>query len=189
MIQGGDGVKRESTFSERIYRRNDAVWNERVILSDSDHNHDHKAGEGHRHLDTSTSPMWIRRLADGNMDVRLVDQHERRTVKIDPQYYGNIGFSGTWGSVFYLSDPANLKTMRAVGAVKNGVQRYETKRGDMAVKVDWNVKGQYPQKVESLDAHGTNRRETTVTRIAAPKALPWQALGSYKEMDYSDLLD
>ncbi|PFH09111.1 hypothetical protein BCF11_1498 [Collimonas sp. PA-H2] len=186
MTIGRDGVKRETTFTERVYRRNDQVWTERLIASES-------AGEdahgGHSHPDAGSSPMWVRRQADGALDARLIERHQRRSIKVDSQYYGNIGFNGSWGSTFFLSDPQSLKNMRAIGAAKDGVQQYESKRGDLTVRVSWDVKGQYPRRVESLDAHGKARRETLVSVIEAPKVLPWNALAGYTEIDYSDLLD
>jgi len=188
MTLGRDGVKRETTFTERVYRRNGEVWTERLIPAEASAEVDHDHA-GHNHPDAGSSPMWVRRQADGSLDARLVERHQRRTVKVDPQYYGNIGFNGNWGSIFYLSDPQSLKKMRAVGAVSNGVQNYESKRGDVTVRVSWDVKGQYPRRVESSDAHGHVRRETRVTLIEAPNPLPWKTLAGYADVDYSDLLD
>lgn len=186
MTIGRDGVKRETTFTERLYRRNDQVWTERVIAGQAGDDHDHG---GHSHPDAGSAPMWVRRLADGALDARLVERDQRRSVKVDSQYYGNIGYNGSWGSTFYLSDPQSLKGMRVVGPVKDGVQQYESKRGDLTVRVSWDVKGQYPRKVESADKHGRTRRETLVSVIDAPKVLPWKTLVGYAEIDYSDLLD
>ncbi|WP_061944343.1 hypothetical protein [Collimonas pratensis] len=194
MTMGRDGVKRETTFSERVYRRNDQVWTERLVESEPvgrrDHSDDHNDGHsGHSHPDAGSSPMWVRRQADGALDARLIERHQRRSIKVDSQYYGNIGFNGNWGSTFFLSDPQSLKSMRMVGALKDGVQQYESKRGDLTVRVSWDVKGQYPRRVESLDGHGKTRRETLVSVIEAPKVLPWKLLAGYAEIDYSDLLD
>jgi hypothetical protein len=189
MVLGRDGVKRETTFTERLYRRSDQVWTERLIAAettDAADGHDHS---GHNHPDAGSSPMWVRRQADGSLDARLIERHQRRTVKVDSQYYGNIGFNGNWGSTFYLSDPQSLKNMRAVGAVKDGVQLYESKRGDLTVQVSWDVKGQYPRRVESFDAHGLARRQTLVSVIAAPPVLPWKTLAGYADIEYSDLLE
>ncbi|WP_211473708.1 hypothetical protein [Collimonas humicola] len=190
MTIGRDGVKRETTFTERVYRRNDQVWTERLIAGESADAHDHGDDHsGHSHPDAGSSPMWVRRLADGTLDARLIERHQRRSIKVDSQYYGNIGFNGSWGSTFFLSDPQSLKSMRAIGAVKDGVQQYESKRGDLTVRVSWDVNGRYPRRVESLDAHGKARRETLVSVIEAPKVLPWNTLAGYAEIDYSDLLD
>jgi hypothetical protein len=186
MVLGRDGVKRETTFTERLYRRNDQVWTERLIASEAAGEHDHS---GHNHPDAGSSPMWVRRQADGSLDARLIERHQRRIVKVDSQYYGNIGFNGNWGSTFYLSDPQSLKNMRAAGPVKDGIQMYESKRGELTVRVSWDVKGQYPRRVESFDAHGLTRRQTLVSVIAAPPVLPWKTLAGYAEIDYSDLLD
>ena len=174
MVLGRDGVKRETTFTERL------------IASEAADEHDHS---GHNHPDAGSSPMWVRRQADGSLDARLIERHQRRTVKVDSQYYGNIGFNGNWGSTFYLSDPQSLKNMRAAGPVKDGIQMYESKRGELTVRVSWDVKGQYPRRVESFDAHGLTRRQTLVSVIAAPPVLPWKTLAGYAEIDYSDLLD
>lgn len=190
MTIGRDGVKRETTFSERVYRRNDQVWTERLLESAPADEHDRSDDHsGHSHPDAGSSPMWVRRQADGALDARLIERHQRRSIKVDSQYYGNIGFNGNWGSTFFLSDPQSLKSMRAMGAPKDGVQQYESKRGDLTVRVSWDVKGMYPRRVESLDGHGKTRRETLVSVIEAPKVLPWKMLAGYAEIDYSDLLD
>jgi hypothetical protein len=186
MVLGRDGVKRETTFTERLYRRNDQVWIERLIGSEAADKPDHS---GHGHPDAGSSPMWVRRHADGSLDARLIERHQRRTVKVDSQYYGNIGFNGSWGSTFYLSDPQSLQKMRVLGPVKDGVQEYESKLGGLTVRVSWDVKGQYPRRVASVDAHEHARRETLVSLIEAPKVLPWKTLAGYAEIDYSDLLD
>ena len=62
--------------------------------------------------------------------------------------------------------------MRAVGAVSDGVQLYESKLGDITVRVSWDVKGQYPRRVETNDARGRARRETRVSRINENNPLP-----------------
>jgi len=139
MSIGHDGVKRETTFTERLYRRNNQVWTERVIVAEPAAQHEHS---GHSHPDAGSAPMWVQRKADGALDARLIERHQRRSIKVDSQYYGNIGFNGNWGSTFFLSDPQSLKSMRAVGAVNGGVQQYESKRGAMTVRVGWDVAGQ-----------------------------------------------
>ena len=58
--------------------------------------------------------------------------------------------------IFYLSDS----------------QLFESKRGDIMVRVSWDVKGQYPRRVETNDARGQVRREIRLGRINAPNPLP-----------------
>jgi hypothetical protein len=188
---GRDGAKQELSYSERVYRRDGKLWIEREIPkaaqpSHEGHNH---GGLGHKHDDVAGAPLWIERGSDGKLQVRLVDHHEERVIAIDLPNYGNIGFSGSWAEAYHLIDPAHLSQLKAIGPAKGGVQRYEAQKGDQIVRVEWDVAGQYAREVSSEDRRGLSGRTIKAARIAAPPSLPWASLGSYKQRDYSDLLD
>jgi len=188
---GTDGIQRDVRFAERVYRQGDRVWIARELPPASAHaEHDHtNAHAGHKHADVDTAPRWIERDAKGALTVRVVSDSQQKNYNVLPAEYSNIGFDGSWATAYHLLDPAALKGMRADGPVRNGVQTYRSAQGERTVTVDWDVAGQYPRRVESRNASGTQRKLTRVTALPAPAAAPWVRSQRYAAADYTDLMD
>jgi hypothetical protein len=188
---GTDGIQRDVRFAERVYRQGDRVWIARELPPASTHaEHDHaNAHAGHKHADTDTAPRWIERDAKGALTVRVVSESQQKNYAVEPAEYSNIGFDGSWATAYHLLDPAALKGMRVEGPVRNGVQTYRSTQGERTVTVDWDVAGQYPRRVESRNATGTQRKLTRVTALPAPAAAPWERAQRYAAADYTDLMD
>jgi len=187
---GSDGVRRDVFFSERVYRNSDTVWIERELPHGAHDEAEHaQAGKGHKHMDTSAAARWIERKPTGKLSVRLVSDHQRKTFEVGPAEYGNIGFDGSWATASHLMDPAVLKTMKAAGPARGGVQEYRAQRGDEQVTVQWDVDGQYPRLVQTRNASGTQKKVTRVTSVALPAAVPWSKAQKYAQGEYTDLLD
>lgn len=197
---GADGVTRELTFSEKVYRRADTVWVERVMspAAEAAHKLSHSTAQGnasaHKHLPVATSAKWITKLSSGNnAQLRLVDDDARVVVSVAPPEFSLVGFEGSWLKAYHLLDPSTLKTMKPTGAAAaDGTQTYESKSGGtnpVSLRVLWDSKAQVPRKVESSDALGLNRNVTTLEPIAAPRQVPWLAARSYSAKEYSDYLD
>lgn len=189
---GTDGIQRDVRFAERVYRQGDRVWIARELPPASAHaahaEHDH-ANAGRKHADTDTAPRWIERDAKGALSVRVVSDSQQKNYAVEPAEYSNIGFDGSWATAYHLLDPAALKGMRADGPVRNGVQAYTAKQGERTVTVEWDVAGQYPRRVESRNASGSQRKLTRVTALPAPAAAPWVRALGYAAADYTDLMD
>jgi hypothetical protein len=167
---GADGVQRDARFAERVYRQGERVWIARELPpAAAQVDHDDNPHTGHKHADTDTAPQ--------------------KTYHVEPAEYSNIGFDGSWATAYHLLDPAALKTMRAEGPVRNGVQTYRARQGDRTVTVEWDVAGQYPRRVESRNASGTQRKLTRVSVLPAPAAAPWTRVQRYAAGDYTDLMD
>ncbi len=187
---GADGVRRDATFTERVYRASETVWIEREIPHGAHDEAEHaKADKGHKHLDTAAAARWIERQPSGKLSVRLVSDATRTTYEVNPAEYENIGFDGSWATAYHLLDPALLKTMTANGSARDGVQEYRAKRGNEQVTVQWDVAGQYPRLVQSRNASGTQKKVTRVTAIASPQAAPWSRTKPYVKGEYTDLMD
>jgi len=188
---GSDGINRKSEFGERLYRRNDQVWVERIIPagahSDSDHaNH----AEDHKHLDLAASARWITREAKGGLRVRLVNRYERMIVDITPPDYNNVGFDGDWDTAYHLISPKHLASMKPTGqTAPAGSKWYESRNQSGWVKVLWDEKEQYPRQVESGNDARTSHKSMMATVTPAPSHLPWTALKAYQQKEYSDTLD
>ncbi|WP_439889595.1 hypothetical protein ACS7SF_09705 [Ralstonia sp. 25C] len=188
---GTDGIQRDVRFTERVYRQGDRVWIARELPPASAHaEHDAtNTHAGHKHADTDTAPRWIERDAKGALTVRVVSESQQKNYAVEPAEYANIGFDGSWATAYHLLDPAALKGMRADGTVRNGVQTYSAKQGERTVTVDWDVAGQYPRRVESRNASGSQRKLTRVTALPAPAAAPWVRAQRFAAADYTDLMD
>lgn len=189
---GSDGVKRDVSFTERIYRAGDTVWIEREVpAGGARHTHEHAkaAADGHKHPDLSTAARWIEKQPSGKASVRLVSDPMKKAFDVEPAEFGNIGFDGSWATAYHLLDPAALKQMKAVGPVKGGVQQYQLRRADESVTVRWDIAGQYPRSVESRDTGGTSTKLTRVSVMAVQSRPPWARAQHYTRSAYTDLMD
>ncbi|MGH8447516.1 MAG: hypothetical protein ACREVL_19800 [Solimonas sp.] len=188
---GADGARQQLSYSERVIRQDGQMWIEREIPEAVQRRHDTHghASLGHKHADVAGAPLWIRRSADGRLDVQLVDRHERRLIQVGEPNYGNVGFGGHWNEAYHLLEPADLARLKAVGTATAGVQRYELKRDRQTLRVVWDSGGQYAREIVSEDSQGLGGRTIRATTIAAPQPLPWATLKDYAARDYSDLLD
>ena len=184
---GADGIKRSTEFSERMVRRQNQVWLERVVPegwhSETDHAHADKA---HKHLDVAVAARWITHDDAGKLRVRLASQEDKVLVDVDKTDFANIDFDGSWLAAYYLIDPAALKAMKPAGK-KGDLTTYLSADKARQLKVVWNDRLKVPVLVESISGASSKR---TVVEIRAPaKTLPWQATQPYTRKDYSDYLD
>lgn len=192
---GSDGVRRETHYVNRVYRRKGSVWTERELPANvresASHGHDHGHGPqaGHAHDEAQGAPLRVTRRPDGGELVEVVLARTRRVIEVDRAHHGNVGYGGSWDGIYWLIAPASLRKMDKVGTATAGVQRYRLDQGERTLRVDWDVAGQYPRRIERSDAHGTSRDVVTATRVAGPLAAPWKASESFDRGDYSDLLD
>ena len=184
---GPDGVKRTAEFTERIVRRQDQVWVERVVPEGwHPTGTDAKADTSHKHLDAVAAARWITRNTDGTATVRLAAREEKVLVDVAKTDFANVGFDGSWVAAYYLIDPAALKFMKA-SAAKGDLVTYTSNEANRQVKVVWNQRLKLPLLVES--SSGPSSKRTTVENLAAAKSLPWDGVKNYNRKDYSDYLD
>lgn len=187
---GKDGVRREMSYTERVYRDAGQVWVARVIPEAAESHHDghNHSGLGHKHADLTGAPLWIRRSADGKVDVQWVDRHERRLIRIDPPYYGNVGFSGNWEETRSLLDPVDLPKLGAARTVGK-LQHYAVERGNQRLTVAWDPSGHYAREITSHSKDGLGGRVIRAKPIPMPDKPGWTSVDGYLPRDYSDILD
>lgn len=190
---GADGVTREVRFSERVHRRRDLVWVERVIPPAARHDHvsDPKAHAGeHDHADLAAAARWLTRSDDGAVRVRLVDRPGRALIDVPPAEYENVGFDGQWDGAYHLLDPHRLATMQpSPRKAPAGCRWYEAVASDSVVRVLWDEAAAYPRRVESSGRSGTVRKAMVAEVVPAPATAPWERLSGYRGREYSDYLD
>jgi hypothetical protein len=187
-----DGMNRKVTFGEHMYRRDNQIWIERIIPpgAHNDSEHADKNNHDHKHLDVAASARWIVRNDKGELQVQLVNRHEKMMVNIMPVDYSNINFDGNWDEAFHLVSPGQLAAMKPTDqAAPAGCKWYENRNALGWVKVLWDGKGQYPRKVESGNKEKTSYKSMTATVVPAPSPLPWTNLKAYQQKEYSDTLD
>ncbi|MFT4242512.1 MAG: hypothetical protein QM569_09520 [Acidovorax sp.] len=192
---GRDGVLRQTTHTNRVYRRPGMVWTERELPAallhrqGHGHSHEHPHDHGHAHDEAHGAPLRVSRSDDGQEKVEVVLNGMRRVIEVDRAHHGNVGYGGSWDTQYWLVPPAALARMERVGPPKAGVQRYRSVKDEATTTVDWDVAGQYPHRIARADDHGTESTQVTVTRLPAPAVAPWKASESFERGDYSDLLD
>lgn len=184
---GADGVKRTAEFSERVHRRPQMVWIERVVPphahSDEEHAKGHKA---HKHLDVAAAARWVTRDERGEPRLRLVSAEDKVVIDIARTDYGNVGFDGSWPAAWHLIDPAVLQQLKAAAPVGD-TTTYTRQEANNRLTVVWNHKLMVPVSVESSGPQGS--RKTVVQAIPAPATPPWTRLDGYGKKDFSDYLD
>jgi hypothetical protein len=184
---GGDGIKRTTEFSERVVRRQDQVWIERIVPPGWHADHEHAAADkAHKHLDVALAARWLQRGKDGKPVLRLASAQDKVLVDIAPTDYANVGFDGSWTAAYHLIDPASLKKLKPV-STQGDLTTYTSKEKDRSLKVVWNNRLQYPVLVES--ANGPSSRKTMVQAARPAGAPPWNTTQGYQRKDYSDYLD
>lgn len=188
---GADGVTRAVHFQERVFRRNDMIWIERVIPDGAHEAGAHaEGGHEHKHMDLAAAARWITLDGGKTLRVRLVNAHDRVVVDVPAAEFGNVGFDGSWASARHLLDPRQLETMKpAAGDAPAGTRWYQAVSGPQTVRVLWDEKAGIPRRVQSNNAAGTSRKQMSAKDVAAPKSAPWTALGGYQQKEYSDYLD
>ena len=188
---GADGARQELTYTEHLIRDRDQLWIEREIPEAARVHHDGHAhgGLGHKHDDVVGAPLWVRRDAQGVLDVELIDREEQRLIRTEEPNYGNVGFVGRWDESYHLLNPADLGKLTPVGDARDGVQRYEIQRGTTTIRVSWDIAGHYAREITSEDSRGLSGRTIRASVLNTPAQLPWTLVAGYAQRDYSDLLD
>jgi hypothetical protein len=184
---GADGIKRSTEFSERMVRRDNQVWIERVVPQgwhlaiDPAH-----ADKEHKHLDVAVAARLITHDDAGKLRVRLASRQDKVLVDVDKTDFANIDFDGSWLAAYHLIDPAALKGMKP-GGTKGDLTTYLSADKARQLKVVWNDKLNVPVLVESVS--GASSKKTVVEIKPPARALPWQVTQQYTRKDYSDYLD
>lgn len=192
---GTDGIQRSTEFTERVLRRGDTVWVERVIPAHAHPDAERTqpkdaAAPDHKHADLGAATRWIQKGADGKLKLRLVSAHEQIVVDIAPSEFATVGFDGSWPAAYHLIDPVLLQRLKP--AAKDGeAQWFESPKADDGnqVRVLWDRKLEVPLQVQTRSGDGLSSRSTTVRVLTSANKTPWLATAHYAAKDYSDFLD
>jgi hypothetical protein len=182
-----NGVERTERWSERLIRRGDTVWAERVLPAAS---HDAAAEPaGHKHFDFDRAARLVTRDASGATQLRFVDREHRVVVSVPKAEYGAVGFDGRWDAAASIVPAAVAQRMQGAPGRSGGDARWRTERaGGWSHRVLWSDARQLAMRVESQRDDGSVRRIVSVTPTA-PGALPWVGITGYTQKEYDDFMD
>ena len=189
-VMGADGVARTSRFNDRVVRKSDTVWIQRVITATKMDERSAQSGRTHRRLDLATSAQWIEKSGVQPPKLRLVNANDRVIVDVPPTEYANVGFDGKWSTAYHLLDPDTLRGMKiSKRSAPKGARWYEGGSPGSYVRVLWDEINQYPLRVESGNRNGSARSLMVTQKQPMLSSLPWKNIEGYAVKEYSDYLD
>lgn len=197
-IDGADGVMRTESWQERLIRRGDVVWIERVLPDAPDASHS-ALEVGHKHFDYGRSARLVERLPDGAVRLRFVDRERRMVVEVPAAEYGTVGFSPNWEAAAHIIAPAAVAGMKpaadagmktAASAGRARAWREENTAG-WQHRLLWSDAMQLPIRVESrmTDGRVVRTLEVRAVSLTPPDRLPWRTLDGYERRTYDDFTD
>lgn len=211
-----EGVLRESRYEEKMIRRQDHVWVERVLPKQAatEHHQDQHGGDAHdayssamkkavatndakpvsrqhKHFNPVMLPRHV--FLDGaRTKLEYVNVAEREVVSVSPAEYENVNFDGSWTNAFHLVAPKAVMDMPLSGRPSPvpGAAWREQERNGLYQRVLWDNKRMIPLLVESGDRKGTFYQRVEVTTQAKTSGfMPWQQAKGFAQKEYADFLD
>ena len=186
------GVTRTETWRERIVRRGDVVWSERVLPAAAvGHVHGSAAAPtAHKHFDFERAARWVQRDANGQLQLRFVDRAHRTVVSVPKAEYAAVGFDGRWDAAAHLVPPSVVERMTVAPAGRGTAQWRTESANGWRHRVLWSPARQTALRIESTRDDGSARRVVSVEPSnAAPRALPWSGVEGYTQREYDDFMD
>ena len=175
------GVTRVETWSERLVRRGDCVWTERVLPSGA-HEADSPEHAGHKHFDAERTARLVI-LEKGEPQLQYVDREHRQVVHVPKAEWGAVGFDGRYDAAAHLVPPSLVERMTV-----QGEWRVQKAQG-WTHRVLWSADRQVALRIESRRDDGSYVRRVNLQPVAASGALPWNGLAAYQQHDYDDFMD
>lgn len=188
-----NGTTRVETWQERMLRRGDAVWTERVIGKTASHEHESATEHaGHKHFDFDRAARLLRLDDKAEPRLQYVDRQHRQVVSVPKAEWGAVGFDGRYDAAAHLVPPALIAQMQpAKGSAARGESWLTQHAPGWTHRVLWSTTRQVALRIESARDDGSVKRVVVVTP-AAPLAdvqLPWRQLEAYQQLEYDDFMD
>jgi hypothetical protein len=186
-----EGVLRESSYEEKMLRRNGHVWSYRVLPGKTAANDTAHPNHEHKDFNYIVLPRHVK-FGSNKVSVEFINTHDRQVINIVPTEYENVNFDGSWLNTYYLIDPKVVAAMplsQRPAPVAN-TRWHEVLKNGLFQKVLWDEKLLLPLVIETGDQKNTFFQRITVSHN--PKLtqdLPWSHLQGYAQKEYSDFLD
>ena len=208
------GVTRVDTWEERLVRRGNQVWTERILPPTVHAAHERETvaeHAGHKHFNGEVSARWLTLAPDGKVDVKFVDHEHKVVVSVPSAEFGTVGFDGRYDGAASVVPPSVVQGMKP--ATKSGMtsamksamksamelaasasntgQWFTDRSQGWSHRVLWSESRQLAMRVESQRDDGSIRRVVAVQLqpVVAGRPAPWSQLASYTSKNYDDFMD
>jgi hypothetical protein len=188
------GVMRTEVWQEKVVRRGDTVWTERILPPQAKDAHQHESKQehaGHKHFDAEAAARWVQLDAKGQTVLRFVDRAHRMVVSVPRSEYDAVGFDGRFDAAAHLVPPSVIERMPVLASASKDASSvwHVEKNGQWSHRVLWSTQKQVALRIESERLDGGYKRTVTVETAAPAAALPWNGLSSYVQKEYDDFMD
>src|SRR5262249_32053797 len=110
-----NGTTRVETWSERLVRRGDRVWTERVLPASAHGDEPHEEHAGHKHCDCDGAGGLRAWGGGGEPQVQFVDRAHRQVVSVPKAEWGAVAFDGRYDAAAHLVPPSLVERMAVQG--------------------------------------------------------------------------
>jgi hypothetical protein len=189
---GSDGVLRITRYQERLVRRGERVWTERVLPPGTQPGEPvHERGRGH-HLDFARVARLLRRRDAGQTSLTYVDLVHERVIAVPEPEWDNVAFDGSWDRAAMLVTEAELGQLRPIERsvpapelMWRGIQT----QGHF-IHVLWDPIAGIARRIESGSVDGSDFRTLEVSlHLGGERSAPWDQTTGFEQKSYTDLLD
>ena len=190
MSVGRDGVTRETSYSENLYRNGSQLMFVRnTPLSPMKKDvHQHR---DERHFDSSLSPQLLTLQKNGEVDFTFLDLENKVRIEVPKVEFNSVGFSGSWISSYSLVDPAIFKKMsrKSPGSQSNTVW-YEQIDDKGSTRILWDEKNKIALDVEVSNKDGSMKKISKSKLINLNASNPlFASANTFKSKVISDYRD
>jgi len=190
MSVGRDGVTRETSYSENLYRNGSQLMYVRNVPASPNKksSHEHR---NERHLDSTLSPQLVVLKKNGEVDFTLLDLDNKIRVEVPKVEYNSVGFSGSWVDSYSLVDPAIFKKMvkKGPGPQANTIW-YEQMSDKGTTRILWDEKNAIALVVEVSNKDGTMKKSSTAKLINLNASNPlFASANTFKSKVIADYRD
>jgi hypothetical protein len=190
MSMGRDGVTRETSYSENLYRSGSQLLFVRNVPVSSSKKDVHEHND-ERHFDASLSPQLITLKRNGEVDFTFLDLENKIRIEVPKVEFNSVGFSGSWITSYSLVDPAMLKKMtkKGPGAQANSVW-YEQINDKGSTRILWDEKQKIALDVEVSNKDGSIKKSSKSKLINLNASSPlFASANAFKSKVISDYRD
>ena len=157
---GRDGVTRETTYSEILYRNGSQLMYVRSVpaASGAKVSHDHR---DERHFDSSLSPQLVTLKKNGDVNFTFLDLENKTRIEVPKVEFNSVGFSGSWVDSYSLVDPAIFKKMQKKGpGPQANTVWYEQTSDKGSTRILWDEKNNIALDVEVSSKDGLMKKSS-----------------------------
>jgi hypothetical protein len=190
MSAGRDGVTRETSYSENLYRNGSQLLFVRNTPSFSMKKDAHQHRD-ERHFDSSLCPQLITLKKNGEVDFTFLDLENKVRIEVPKVEFNSVGFSGSWISSYSLVDPAIFKKMtkKGLGSQADTVW-YEQTNDKSFTRILWDEKNKIALDVEVSNKDGSIKKSSKSKLINMNTSSPlFASANTFKSKVISDYRD